>query len=164
VLAVIDLLNRQNPDLCISRQAVVGMLSIARDVAAGTLLLPLDYFYSAGLVKWEWIQPELMQIGTLYGSSSQFAFFDVLGRSQHSIQTTRLTMVLLRKLFTDKDCLYTDDEQKKRLEIAACAGGDTEAAVRYLDALISALDTCDSGVGRVRNIVQKGFSFIWRRS
>ncbi len=95
------------------------------------------------MVKWDRIQPELMQIAKLYNAPS-VSLFNVLGRSQQSLQTTRLVLTVLRKLMGDNPDM-----------------ADSEATGQYLDAMIAALDRCDDGVGRVRSLVNKSLSFFW---
>jgi hypothetical protein len=85
VMSALELLNRQTPaGLGVDRDAIRLALSQLRD------------FIVAGQVRYDLIQPELIQLKQLR-SGQRLSIFDILGRMRSSLQMTRVVLQIFRK-------------------------------------------------------------------
>ncbi|KAI3653433.1 hypothetical protein MP228_001380 [Amoeboaphelidium protococcarum] len=96
VMAVLDVLHRQNPGLSIDKDSVHKLLGATRDLVA------------MGKIKWELIQPELKELSAMK-SVKELSLFDVIGRLKFSLRSTRIMLIILKKgVFDDMDGDFGD--------------------------------------------------------
>jgi hypothetical protein len=116
-------------------------------------------YKEAGRLRMEIVKEELDQLFQLQQDAKSLYFFDVLGRSQNSLRTTILVLKIFQKQICGKDCKeqeessselgdYSVDAERSSQsmeESGEMANITDDPVEKYVETLISALETVDSG-------------------
>lgn len=116
-------------------------------------------YKEAGRLRMEIVKEELDQLFQLQQDAKSLYFFDVLGRSQNSLRTTILVLKIFQKQICGTDCKeqeessselgdYSVDAERSSQsmeESGEMANITDDPVEKYVETLISALETVDSG-------------------